>query len=112
MIAVDDIGGMVAAAFEHPGKWQQRAFEIAGDELSMAGLAQALSRAVGHDVEYRQVPWGEFEAQSGPEVATMYRWFQDAGYTADVSAVRQEYPKLMSFDHWLNENWHSATRTA
>jgi uncharacterized protein YbjT (DUF2867 family) len=112
MIAVDDIGGMVAAAFEHPGKWQQRSLEIAGDELSMTGLAQALSRATGHEVKYRQAPWSDFEAQSGPEVAMMYRWFQDVGYSADISAVRQEYPKLTSFDRWLNEKWHSATRTA
>jgi uncharacterized protein YbjT (DUF2867 family) len=112
MIAVDDIGGMVAAAFEHPGKWQNRALDIAGDELSMTELAQAFSRAVGRAVEYRQAPWDGFEAQSGPEIATMYRWFQDVGYNADISAVRQEYPKLTSFDRWLNANWHSATRTA
>src|SRR5260370_860601 len=29
MVAVDDIGGIVAAAFEHPGKWKGQAFEIA-----------------------------------------------------------------------------------
>jgi uncharacterized protein YbjT (DUF2867 family) len=112
MIAVDDIGGIVAAAFEHPGKWQEQPFEIAGDELSMTGLAEALSRAVGQNVEYRQATWSDFEAQSGPEVATMYRWFQDVGYSADISAVRQDYPRLTSFDRWLNTNWHSAVRTA
>jgi len=78
----------------------------------MTGLAQTLSRAVGRDVEYRQASWGDFEAQSGPEVATMYRWFQDAGYSADISAVRQEYSRLTSFDPWLNVNWRAATRTA
>jgi uncharacterized protein YbjT (DUF2867 family) len=112
MIAVDDIGGMAAAAFEHSGKWQERAIEIAGDELPMTGVAEALSRAAGRDVEYRQAPWGDFEAQAGPEIVTMYRWFQDVGYSADISAVRQEYPKLTSFDRWLNTNWHAATRTA
>ena len=112
MIAVDDIGGMVAAAFEHPGKWQQRALEIAGDELSMTSLAQALSRAAGREVEYRQAPWDAFAAQAGPEITTMYRWFQDVGYAADIAAVRQEYPKLTSFDRWLNTSWHSAARTA
>ena len=112
MVAVDDIGGMVAAAFEHPGKWQERAFEIGADELSMIGLVQALSRAVGRDVEYRQAPWGDFEAQSGPEAVTMYRWFQDVGYSADIPAVRQEYPRLTSFDRWLNVNWRATTRTA
>jgi uncharacterized protein YbjT (DUF2867 family) len=112
MVAVDDIGGSVAAAFEHPGKWQGRVFEIAGDELSMTALAQAFSRTVGREIEYRQLPWGDFEARSGPEIATMYRWFQDVGYTVDIPAVRQEYPRLTSFDRWLNANWNAATRTA
>ena len=31
MIAVDDIGAFVALAFEHPGHWHNRAFELAGD---------------------------------------------------------------------------------
>jgi uncharacterized protein YbjT (DUF2867 family) len=112
MIAVDDIGGIVATVFEHPGKWQQRAIEIAGDELSIAELVQALSRASGRDVEYRQTPWSDFEVKAGPEIAKMFRWFQDVGYHVDIPAVRQEYPKLTSFDRWLNANWHSATRTA
>jgi uncharacterized protein YbjT (DUF2867 family) len=112
MIAVDDIGGMVAAAFAHPGKWQGRAVEIAGDELSMTELAEVLGRAAGREVEYRQMPWDKFEAQAGREMTTMWRWFQDVGYSADIGAVRQEYPRLTSFDRWLNTNWHAATRTA
>ncbi len=33
MIAVDDIGAFAALAFEHPGHWHDRTFELAGDEL-------------------------------------------------------------------------------
>lgn len=112
MIAVDDIGGVVASAFEHSGKWQGRAIEIAGDELSMIELAQAFSRAAGREVQYRQIPWDQFESRAGQETTIMYRWFQDVGYHVDTGAVRQEYPKLTSFDRWLNSNWHTATRTA
>jgi uncharacterized protein YbjT (DUF2867 family) len=112
MIAVDDVGGIVATAFEHPGKWQGRVFEAAGDELSMSEVSQALSRASGREVRYQQVPWDEFESQASREVAIMYRWFEDVGYRVDISAVRQEYPKLMSFDRWLNSRWHTAVRTA
>ena len=112
MVAVDDIGGVVAEAFEHPARWQDRAFELAGDELSMAELAAAFSRVTGHEVRYVQVPWHEFEAQAGRETAQMLRWFQDAGLHLDIPAIRQEYPKLTTFDRWLNANWHTATRTA
>jgi uncharacterized protein YbjT (DUF2867 family) len=112
MVAVDDIGGIAAAVFEHPGKWQNRDFDLAGDELSMADLARALSRSAGREVQYRQVPWDDFEKQSGSEVTTMYRWFQDKGYHVDIDTVRREYPNLTSFDRWLNANWHAAVRTA
>ena len=47
-------------AFEHPGKWQDRTFELAGDELSMAELAEVFTRAAGREVRYTQVPWDEF----------------------------------------------------
>ena len=112
MVSVDDIGGIVATAFEHPGKWQNRDFDLAGDELSMTALTSALSRAAGREVQYRQVPWEEFEKQSGREMAIMYRWFQDKGYHVDIDAVRREYPGLASFDRWLNSTWHTTVRTA
>lgn len=112
MIAVEDIGGIVAAAFEHSGKWQNRDFDIAGDELSISDLVRGLSRVAGREVQYRQIPWDEFEKQSGSEVTTMYRWFQEKGYHVDIDTVRREYPNLTSFDRWLNANWHSAVRTA
>jgi len=35
----------------------------------------------------------------------MYKWFEDVGFHADTSALRQEYSNLTSFDHWLNSSW-------
>jgi uncharacterized protein YbjT (DUF2867 family) len=112
MVAVDDIGGMAATAFEHAGKWQDQAIELAGDELSMEELAQVFTRVAGREVGYVKVPWADFEGQAGREYALMYRWFQDTGYHADIPAVRQAYPKLMTFTRWVNSNWHGATRSA
>jgi uncharacterized protein YbjT (DUF2867 family) len=112
MVAVEDIGGIAAMAFEHPSKWQERTFEIAGDELSMAELAQVFTRASGREVRYVQVPWDEFEKQAGKEITQMYRWFQATGYHVDIGAVRQEYQRLMTFEQWINAYWHTATRTA
>jgi uncharacterized protein YbjT (DUF2867 family) len=112
MIAVDDIGGVVAAAFERPGKWQGRAFELAGDEMSMTELTQAFTLVTGREVRYAQTPWDEFEQRAGKETTTMVRWFQDTGYHVDIGAVRQEYPGLTTFAKWLNSAWHTAARRA
>ena len=112
MIAVDDIGAFVALAFEHPGKWQGRAMDIAGDDLSMTQLAAAFSRISGREVRYQQVGWDQFEQKAGAEITTMYRWFQDVGYHVDISAVRQEYERLTSFERWLQTNWRAAAGAA
>jgi len=105
MIAVADIGAFVALAFEHPGHWHNRAFELAGDELSMTEIAQALSRASGREVRYQQVPWDQFERRAGHEMTIMYRWFESNGYNVDIAGVRQNYPPLTSFNRWLEQHW-------
>lgn len=105
MIAVDNIGAFVALAFEHPGHWHNRAYELAGDELSMAELAEAFSRASAREVRYQQVSWDQFEQRAGHEMTVMYRWFEEKGYNVDIPAVRQEYHGLTTFNRWLAENW-------
>ncbi len=112
MVAVDDIGGLVALAFESPGKWRGRTFELAGDELSMSELASVFSRASGREVRYTQVPWDAFESKVGPDLGKMYHWFQEVGYKVDIGAARQEYHSLTSFERWINANWHTSARTA
>jgi hypothetical protein len=56
-------------------------------------------------VRYQQVPWDQFEQRAGHEMTVMYRWFEDNGYNVDLAGVRQEYPRLTSFNRWLEQNW-------
>ncbi len=105
MIAVDDIGAFVSLAFEHSGQWHNRAFELAGDNLSMAELAEAFSRVSGREVQYRQVPWDQFEQRVGHDLTAMYRWFDEKGYNVDIAEVRRHYPELTSFNRWLEQKW-------
>jgi uncharacterized protein YbjT (DUF2867 family) len=112
MVAVTDIGAVVALAFERLNKWKGRVFEIAGDELSMEEVAQVFTRAAGREVKYVQIPWDQFQSQAGEETARMFRWFEEVGYHVDIGAVRQEHGKLMTFERWINSSWHSSTRTA
>jgi hypothetical protein len=99
-------------AFEHAGHWQGRAVDIAGDELSMAHMADAFGRMIGRNVQYVQIPWDKFEQKVGPEMTAMYRWFEDVGYSVDIAALRQEHPNLMNFERWLQRNWRPRTQAA
>ncbi len=106
MIAVDDIGALAASAFEHQQKWTGRALDIADDEISPKDLAALLSRVLGREVRYTQTPWDEYERRAGREMTAMWRWFQDAGYHADIAAVRREYPPLTTLERWVRtQNW-------
>ncbi len=105
MIAVDDIGVFVAKAFEHSGHWNGQIYDLAGDELSMSEIAQALGRAAGREVKYVQVPWEEFESKAGHEMTVMYRWFEQGGYHVNIDSVREQHQPLMTFERWLAKNW-------
>jgi uncharacterized protein YbjT (DUF2867 family) len=109
MIAVDDIGAFAAIAFEHSQKWLGRVLELAGDEISMKDLAALLSRTLGREVRYVQVPWDEFARSAGPALTTMWRWFEQTGYHTDIAAVRSEYPRLTTLQRWAQaQDWHLA----
>jgi uncharacterized protein YbjT (DUF2867 family) len=110
MVAVDDIGAFAALAFEHPGHWENRAFELAGDSMSVSSIAEAFERTEGHPVKYQQVPWDAFEKRVGREPTTMFRWFENVGYSVDIGEVRHEYPNLTNFERWLNTNWQPAQK--
>jgi uncharacterized protein YbjT (DUF2867 family) len=102
MIAVDDIGAFVALAFERTGHWRERAFELAGDDLTMNEVARRFGQKLGREVKYQQMPWDDCERRFGHNLTVMYRWLDEYGYNTDVAAVRAEYGGLTSFSKWLN----------
>jgi uncharacterized protein YbjT (DUF2867 family) len=107
MVAVDDIGAFAVLAFEHPGKWKNRTFSLAGDELSMQQIADAFSRVTARKVKYVQVSWDQFEKNMGPELTVMYHWFEEKGFHFNIEEVRREYPVTHTFDRWLEAYWNT-----
>ncbi|CAN5272457.1 NmrA/HSCARG family protein [soil metagenome] len=109
MIDSGDIAVFAAMAFENPETWIGREVDISGDELTMPQIAETFSRVTGKDINYFQVPWDQFEEQMGEEYAVMYRWFNDVGYEADVPALKNEHPGLVSFEQYLRgHGWEQA----
>jgi uncharacterized protein YbjT (DUF2867 family) len=105
-ISVDDIGRIVAMAFTEPDKWISRELDLAGDELTMPQVAELLTSILDRPVSYQQVPWDEFRQQAGEEMTAMYRWFNDVGYNADITALRREFPWLATLEQVLrSEDW-------
>jgi uncharacterized protein YbjT (DUF2867 family) len=103
VIAVEDIGVFAAMAFADPDRFHGLTLELAGDELTPAAAAAAITAATGRTVRYEQVP-REAAAAIGPEIAATRDVMNgDRSWAADLPALRELHPGLRTFDTWLKE---------
>lgn len=103
-IAVTDIGRIVADMFSRPETSIGQTLEIAGDQLTGPQIAETFARVTGKPVRFEEQPIAEIEAFN-THFANMFRWLNDHGYKADIAALRQTYPELMTFEAWLKQNY-------
>jgi uncharacterized protein YbjT (DUF2867 family) len=107
MVSLRDIGEFAAAAFMHPERYLGREITLAGDALTFPQVAEMLSKALGHQVLFRNIPDEQAEKAVGPEMALMYHWFNQEGFYVDIRALEQTYGiRMTKFAEVLaNEQW-------
>ena len=91
MIAVQNIGEFGATALLDPKKFMGQQIELAGDNLTMPKIAQLLSQSTNRTITFQQMPNDQAEAAMGFDMATMFRWFNEVGYSGDIPKLRQQY---------------------
>ena len=112
-IASDDIGAFAALAFERPKEFIGMELEIAGSELTNVEAARVFSRVLGKPVRFQRLPMPMVRLFLGKEFYQMFRWFNEAGFKADIAGLRSTYPEihLQTLEEWLrNEGWHRRAR--
>jgi uncharacterized protein YbjT (DUF2867 family) len=112
-IAVDNIGAFGALAFERPKDFIGLELEIAGSELTNVQAAEVFSRVLGKRVKFQKLPLLLVRLVLGKEFYEMFRWFNQAGFKADIPALKRRFPevRLMSLEEWLREEgWHKRAR--
>jgi len=112
-IATDDIGAFVALAFERPKELVGAELEIAGSELTNPEAAEVFSRVLGKPVKFQKLPLPAVRLLLGKEFYQMFRWFNRAGFKADIAELRRRYPEvhLHTLEEWLRaEGWHKRAR--
>jgi uncharacterized protein YbjT (DUF2867 family) len=112
-IATDDIGAFAALAFERPKEFTGLELEIAGSELTNPQAAEVFGRVLGKPVKFKKLPMLAVRLFLGKEFYQMFRWFNEAGFKADVPELRRRYPevRLQTLEEWLrNEGWHKRAR--
>ena len=108
-IATDDIGAFVALALDRPSEFVGRQLEIAGSELTNLEAAKVFSRVLGRRVKFSRLPMPIVRLFMSPEFYKMFRWFNEAGFAADIAGLRVRYPEvhLHTLEEWLREEgWH------
>ncbi|GHO72642.1 hypothetical protein KSD_04130 [Ktedonobacter sp. SOSP1-85] len=102
LIAVDDIGALVALAFEHPKFSIGKTLEIAGDALTPPQIAAAISCTIGRTLPSVNIPM-ETLRQQNADAALAYDFVNRGGYRADISTLRKLHPGLKDFATWLEK---------
>lgn len=100
LIAVDDIGRIVAGVFDDPERFAGQAVNIAGDALTGRDMAAALGRAAGRPIRYQRFPHENF-AQAPSLARTVAAFAPERSEAADIGELRSSFGDLLTFDAWL-----------
>ncbi|HVI97041.1 MAG TPA: NmrA/HSCARG family protein [Anaeromyxobacter sp.] len=107
-IAAEDIGRCAYGVFRRGAEMVGQRVGIAGEILSGPELAAAMSRALGQEVAFVDVPFDEYRALGFPGAHDLGNMFQyQALYNEefcrgrDVALARSLDPELQSFAAWL-----------
>jgi uncharacterized protein YbjT (DUF2867 family) len=101
MVAVDDIGKFSAAAFAEAEKFKGAEIEYAGDAVTMAEAAAAISDLTGKTITYQQIPIAAVRANS-EDFALMLEWFDAVGYAADIPSLESKWGiRPLTLKQWV-----------
>lgn len=110
-IAAEDIGRCAYGIFKQDGALIGKTVGIAGEHLTGAQMAAALSKALGREVRYNEVSPEAYRGFGFPGAEDLGNMFQfnrdfaaDFGGVRDVELARNLNPTLQTFDQWLAQN--------
>jgi uncharacterized protein YbjT (DUF2867 family) len=110
-IAAEDIGKCAFGIFKRDGEFIGKTVGIAGEHLTGTEMAAALSRALGQQVRYNDVPpevYRGFGFPGAEELGHMFQFKRDfESYFCGARSLefsRSLNPSLQTFDQWLARN--------
>jgi uncharacterized protein YbjT (DUF2867 family) len=110
-IAVEDIGKCAYGIFKRGPEFIGKKVGIAGEHLTGAQMAAKMSKALGREVRYNDVPadvYRSFDFPGADDLGNMFQFkrdFQEAFCgPRSVEFSRSVNPELQTFDQWLARN--------
>lgn len=110
-MASDDIGKCALGIFKAGREFIGKSVAIAGEHLTGAQIAEKMSRALGREVRYNDVPpevYRNFGFPGADEMGNMFQFKRDfeKEYVGarSIEFARRLNPELLTFDQWLAAN--------
>ena len=100
MIAVRDIGQYGALAFTDAARFKNLELDIAGGNLTMPEAAAAMSKGLGRQITFVEIPIADVRKNS-EDFALMLEWFERVGYDADIESNARAFGiRPTTFSEW------------
>ena len=110
-IGTEDIGKCAYGIFKRGTEMVGKRIGVAGDQLTIAEMAAAMSKAIGEEVVYVEITPEKLRSYGFPgadDIANMFQFYRDfdelCNSTRDVNFSRELNPELQSFEMWLADN--------
>lgn len=104
LVAVKDIGEIVATSFEKPRMAVGKTVELAGDDIEFGEIPRALSKKLGLPIRYVEQPEDDLRRTMGEDAVRMFRFFRTIGYHVDIAALETEWEYRMTrFQEFLDQ---------
>jgi uncharacterized protein YbjT (DUF2867 family) len=107
-IAVEDIGKAAYGIFKRGREFINKTVGIAGEHLSGGEMAAGLTRALGQEVRYNNVPpevYRSFGFPGADDLGNMFQFKRDFNEyfrgARDLGFTRSLNPELQTFEQWL-----------
>ncbi len=111
MASVEDMGGVVAAIFDHPNQYIGRTVGVVGEDKSCHEYAAIMSDVLKRDVRYRHIPHAEFASYGfagAEELANMFEVQRLYIPSRQLHLIESYglHPQMQPFRQWLSAHAH------
>ncbi|MGG6298170.1 NmrA/HSCARG family protein [Leptolyngbya sp. AN02str] len=104
LITTKDMGRIAAYVMQHRSQFLGQEIELAGDVLTPQQMAEAFAKAQSSPVAYKEIPPWIFLLLLRKPLFDLIQWYRTKGYQADVPALRNTFPGLLTtFSEFLEE---------
>jgi uncharacterized protein YbjT (DUF2867 family) len=109
LIAIPDIAAVVAAVFARPEETAGEELDLAGDELTLEGVAAVFARALDRPVRYARQVEDTVGHRDPEQMRALLRWREEEGHNVNILALRERCAgwsvELKTLEQWIGERW-------